>query len=276
MKKVIGSILIIMAWGVGFSQTAQTGINTVTPQQALHVSGTPSGSTAQNDGTTGRYVVTPTMRIEGLNQTNNTTAHPAAPAISTQPLYATSNGDLVVGGKVNKVVQTLPVSGAAADGVTISQNPAITAVYPTVYSTTVLKNIPFTLTRTSMVYISASVGISSIGTNTASPVGALSDSKARMTGIKLQFSAVAAGSGLTANVPFASSTDSYTSGSNSLLVPTGFFWYNVSKELKLTPGTYNLQIYGIGMSNGTGGTGTFYFNVGNSPIDNVNVIAIAL
>lgn len=270
----------IMAWGVAFSQgNVQTGINTITPQQALHVSGTPSSSTVQNDGTTGRYVVTPTMRIEGLNQTNNTTAHPASPAISTLPLYVTTDGDLVTGGKVNKVVETLPVAGAAADGVTLNQNPLISAVYPTVYSTsTILREIPFTLSRTSMVYISASVGIGSISSNTSgtNPLPALGDSKARMMGIKLQFSLAPAGSGITVNVPFASTTDSFTTSSGGSLVPSGFFWYNISKELRLPPGDYKLCIYGIATSSGTGGTGGFYYSVGSSPIDNVNVIAVAL
>lgn len=261
--------------GVGFCQTAQTGINTTTPQQTLHVSGTTS-STPVADGTIGKYLVTPTMRVEGLGKTNNPTPYSSLPAATTLtlPLYATTDGELVIGNnRINKILQTLPVTtptsgNGGVDNATAQIN-NISAVYPNVTSTaSPIKTQTFTLTQTSMVYISVSVGIGSIS-NTAW------DERARMNGIKLQFSAVGTGSGIPVNVPFASSTDSFTSKTGTQ-IPTGNFWYNVSKELKLPPGTYTLQIYGIGTATSSAGSGTFSYQVGHASNDSINIIAIAL
>lgn len=273
MKKLIGTIIGTVIWGAGFSQTAQTGINTTTPQQTLHVSGTTSAK-AVADGTTGKFLVTPTIRVEGLDKTNNPNPYSLLPAATTQtlPLYATSDGELVIGGnRVNKVLQTLPVSTPITGNGSIDALPGppgvnINTVYPNVTATVPLKTQAFTLTRTSMVYISTSVSIGNMPFDT--------DSRALMYGIKLQFSVAAAGSGIPTGIPFASSTDSHTTeeGSN---IPTGYYYFNVSKELKLTPGTYTLQVYGIGTASSSGAN-SFPYSIGLAGNDNINIIAIAL
>jgi len=261
MKKIILSTACLLIWLSGFSQTAQTGINTTTPQQILHISGTPSTSTAI--GTTGQFLVSPTVRVDGLNQTNNS-AHPASPAISTLPLYATLNGDMVIGKKVQIIAQTLP-GGTDPIPSFLKNSVSGTAVF-----TLQLYTINFTLLQPSLVYFNAAVSIGSIFQISAViPTPSLNDGKARMTGI--QFMLI--GAGIPSNY-LGSTTDSFTNltANSGQLTPTGFFYHSLGKEVKLPAGTYTFQIFGCALANNNG----FSLSFGESATDYVNIIAIAL
>jgi len=263
MKKLIISILYLIIWKSGFCQV-QTGINTITPQQVLQISGTPSGSTAV--GTTGTNLVTPTMRVEGLNQTNNT-AHPTAPTISVLPLYATTSGDLVVSKRYQEIVSTPP----GTDGiVTVPSTGVLVSTSTGAQTTAIIKTVSITLARPSIVYFNASVGINTIVNSTGA---ILEDNIARLMGIQFRFSLAAAGSGIATGIPFASNTDSYTSGPipvNNTNIPFGYFWYALSKEIKLPAGNYTFQILGV-----AAGSAGFRYTIG-SGFDSLNIFAIAL
>ncbi|MCZ4245933.1 hypothetical protein [Pedobacter punctiformis] len=259
-----------MIWYTGFGQNAQTGINTRNPQQALQV----SGATASTPITAlGKNLVSPTIMVDGLNRTNNPTAHPGT-VDSAQPLYVTEAGDLVTGNnKVKSFASTLP--GGDALSVGFGATGKVLQVLGTTVARTDLTTIPITLTRPSILYISSTV---SIGTVQVTNGTAILDGKARMTGIEFLFSTVASGSGIAQGTPFASSTDSYSSNSQPIIypnqdtgVPYGIFWYSLSKEIKLPAGNYTFKIVGCGASNGN--PFEMYFGLGN---DQVNIIAIAL
>lgn len=247
---------LLLVWINAF---CQTGINTLLPQQALHVSGIPSTTTAI--GTTGKNVVTPTIRLEGLNQTNNA-AHPASPTISTLPMYATANGDLVVGKRIKLIYQNLPGGDAI---------PSFPTTIVTTNLATTLKTITFTIDRTALVYINAMVSIANL--NPPSSTVAIVDGMARRMGIQLMFSQAPAASGVPINVTFAENLNSYTNGSTSTSpILNGFYLYNLGKAIKLTAGTYTLNVVGVAYADGN----PFQLNFGEASYDSLNVIAIAL
>jgi hypothetical protein len=260
MKKTIGLITSLMACFVSFSQTAQTGINTLLPQQELHIAGTPSTTTAI--GTTGKNVVTPTIRLEGLNQTNNT-AHPVSPAISTLPIYATTDGDLVIGTRTKVIMQTLP----GQDAITSTSSILVTGTTDVV---TILKTITFTIDRISLVYLNANVSI--LGVNPPSSSSPITDGRARRMGIQFIFTAAPATSGLPTAVAFAENSNSYTNGTSGANILNGVYYYNLGKAIKLTAGTYTLNISGIASANGN----SFQLGYGATATDAVNIVAIAL
>ena len=130
---------------------SQVGINTSDPQQALHVSGTPTPySTAPNVGTTTVKVIEPTVRIEGLNATNNP-AH-SIDANSLQRVYASKDGDLMLR-KGNSNYQIVNESGTIPRGSAGIGTGGDNSAIPTV----VLKNVNFTVDKESIVNISISV-----------------------------------------------------------------------------------------------------------------------
>ena len=266
--------MYLTTWEIAFCQTAQTGINTITPQQVLHISGTPSGSTAV--GTTGKFVVTPTMRVDGLNQTNNS-VHPAAPAISTQPLYATESGDLVAGNRVQVIQQGLAGTDLLPVQTLLAIPMGVAGAQRTIYTKV------FTLKQPSLVYFSAgfSFDFKNVGD------GIILDGASKMGGLKFSFLATAAGSGVptgagtyfaASQYPFSQKSANGTgafNGSSSgdrTSVPYGHFIFNLVKVLKLPVGTYTFNIIACG-SAGDGAPFSLYYGAGT---DNVNITAIAL
>lgn len=262
MKKIIGLIVSLMVCFTSFSQTTQTGINTLLPQQEFHIAGTPSTITAV--GVTGKNVVTPTIRLEALNQTNNT-AHPASPAISTLPIYATADGDLVLGTRTKVIMKTLP----GQDGIISTGNIAVSGTADVV---TTLKTITFTIDTPSLVYLNANVSIDNISPIGLAEVG-ISDGRARRIGIQFMFSDAPVTSGVPTTVAFAENSNSYTNGTSSAEnILSGFFYYNLGKAIKLTTGTYTLNVLGIASANGN----SFQLGYGGNATDIVSIVAIAL
>ncbi len=130
---------------------SQVGINTSDPQQALHVSGTPTPySTAPNVGTTTVKVIEPTIRIEGLNATNNP-AH-SSDVNSLQRVYASKDGDLMLR-KGNTNYQIVNDYGTIPRGSVGIATGGDNFAVPTV----VLKNVNFTIDKESIVNISVAV-----------------------------------------------------------------------------------------------------------------------
>jgi hypothetical protein len=261
MKSKISLIIFLFLSEAAF---CQTGINTTNPLQALHLAGTPSATTAV--GTTGKFVVSPTMRVEGLNQTNNAT-HPASPAISTLPLYATSLGELVVGNRYTIIQQTLPGADILATEALLNVTSGVAGVTSPapVYTKT------FTLNQPSMVYFAAAISF-----NFKSPAnGIIADYQAKMGGLQFSFSTAPGGSNVPTTGYFAANMSSFaqTSYSGAGTIPYGTFVFNLAKGIKLPAGTYTFNITVCG-SAGTGNPFRLFYGGGFN--DQVNITAISL
>lgn len=257
-----------MAFNGAFSQV-KSGVNTVSPQQVLHVTGAPSTTTTIGNGSAGRSLVTPTLRIDGLNQSNNTAHGSVTPTTSVLPLYATTSGDLVIAKRFMPIISSPP----GIDGIPLGSNGVLLNTPSGALTSVSLLTKSFTLTRPSVVYFNASVSIGSIqpsGTSLSTiPRPTLNDDIARKMGIEFWFTA-AGTSGIPTTSPFASSTDSYVTGPPSNDIPFGYFWYSLSKEIVLPAGTYNFRISAIAEA-----SSGFQCYVGGG-YDTLNIIAIAL
>lgn len=268
MKRTITISLCLLAFNGAFSQV-KSGVNTTSPQQTLHVTGSPSTTTTIGDGSVGRNLVTPTLRIDGLSQSNNTAHGSVIPTTSVLPLYATTSGDLVVGKRFMPIISSPP----GIDGLPLGSNGVLLNTPTGTLTSVSLLTKSFTLTRPSIVYFNASVSIGSIqpsGTSlSTTPKPSFSDDIAKKMGIEFWFTA-AGTSGIPTTSPFASSTDSYVTGLHSKDIPFGFYWYSLSKEMVLPAGNYTFQITATAEA-----SASFQCYVGGG-YDTLNIIAIAL
>jgi len=209
------------------AQNVKTGIGTTTPQQALEVAypaGTPSTSTAV--GTTGVNLVKPTIRVEGLNYSNNTAN--VNNASSLKRVYANQSGDLVL---VNSSLENVNIQqfGDAIPAKTITL-----LVAGTLASS--LKSQTFTLTQPSIVYFSASVGVT---LRTTLLSAALTDGGAKVYGAYFQFSSAPAGVSTTAT--FGNNKKTYTESATGV---SGDFVLNPRSNLVLPAGAYTVNLIG--------------------------------
>lgn len=250
-------LIILAALSVPFFSYAQgnikSGIGTANPQQALHIAGPTSAPVAV--GNTGVLLVKPTVRIDGLNSTNNTAHNASDGANSLKRVYASQNGDLVL---VNAAQESLS-NQQFGDG-TIS-NSSITSLLGAGIESPALKTQSFTLTEPSVVNITASLNVQ------LSAI--LTDGTAKLYGAYFRFSAVPAASGISTTANFGRNEKSYTN--TQATGTTGDFMITPRADLVLPAGTYTVNLYGYMQ----GGALTFTVNFANSTNGGENLIITA-
>ena len=134
---------------------SQIGINTYDPQQAIHISGKVTDfATAPAVGSTLVKIIEPTVRIEGLNSTNNP-AHDTNNINSLQRVHISHEGELVL--KQSKSFNVLVNEKSAfprvySDGVSTAANTA-NPISLGEQSVVKVKSYDFEVTEESMVYI---------------------------------------------------------------------------------------------------------------------------
>lgn len=240
----------------------QTGINTVstTPQQALHVNGT---SVSSQIGTSGVYLVKPTIRIEGLNNTNNAVASGSTSLV--QHVSATQDGDFILS---NDYVAPLVTTKLGTDEITTAVT--INATVANTLTTGVLKTYSFTLSQPSVVHFLASVSVSVYDGSGAT----ITDNMDRL--YRSYFNFTAAPTGVTISSPFGHNGYSYTN--NSTTGATGNMYLQPESYLVLPKGSYTVQLIGAVVTGAfVGGSvaplrGIF----GQAGSDMVSIIATAL
>ncbi len=249
----LATLLFIVLYNTFSAQTGNVGMGTNDPKQRLHIGGA-SSVVNNNIGTTGVKLVTPTVRIDGLNKTNNSTVFTNDD--TTNPLYVNSNG--ITGTlKAIQLIENTPIDGDA-----ITEQSAYFPATTTIAGyqpSPALRTINFTLTQRSMVYIVSS--ISARITNTSG--GILSDTyhKSIVARIRITSPSSLADYNLTDGVTYASGTSSSINTFN--LSPGG--------EIVLEPGSYTLVLDGltIGSTNNVG----HYVYFGGDSGDKLNVYA---
>jgi len=261
MKRIYIFLLFAIICTINlYGQTNLTGINTTAPQQQLHVAGTTSSTQI---GSTGVFLVKPTIRIDGLNNTNNSTLYTSSPS-QIQSVSVTQNGDLILSADypipvvatslgTDEITSLVTLNAPGTNG---GNNPSIEGA---------LKTYTFTLTRTSMVHFLASVSVSVYNTAGAT----LIDGTDRAYHAVFKFTAAPAGVAI--NVNFGQDGSSYVNSTN-LGGVSGNMYVQPESYMVLPPGNYTLQLTGRIFGNDYAFRAIF----GQGSADMVSIIATPL
>ncbi|WP_292009819.1 hypothetical protein [Chryseobacterium sp.] len=194
---------------------SQVGINTRDPQQALHISGTGTGTSQA------------TMRIEGLNSQNNPAHEDAS---SSKRVFSDSNGSFVIArnDQVNKSYLITPLPNTSVSGGTEQ----------------LVTTQSFILEYPSIVHIEARVGMSI--TDHISTEADLKDGQARLFGSYYKFSS--APSSVLSNTSFGQTIISHSTNTEEAQLD-GVFYIEPRKDLSLPKGSYTIALYGYSQDN---------------------------
>jgi len=230
---VLAAGLLVCSQNI-FSQQ-NVGIMTAEPMEKLHVSGK-SSVLDDNIGTTGVPLISPTVRIDGLNMTNNPTVFSTVD--TTAPLYVDSNGDT----SVKKGLETFGTyTQPGGDAITTSTTLNVTATETYQFTPTLL-TASFTLQQRSVVYISSTL---SADVQNASG-GTITDGKTRAIAALIAFTAAPAASGI--NTTSSYMGDGLTFANRPTDSMNGSFKLNPSSELVLPAGSYTVILRGAGIA----------------------------
>ncbi|MDV7696477.1 hypothetical protein N6B72_06040 [Chryseobacterium soli] len=235
MKKV----LIFGIFIFNISVFSQVGVSTTTPQKALHISGTTSSTTITG---TSVNIVRPTIRVDGLNNTNQSTTD------KLRPVSVSDKGDLVLSNALVKplvIIDPINTSNTEKDyilpAVTINQTSGSTT------TNAVIRSFNFTLTSPSLVKFST---VTSFQFLRASDGGVVTDGSNRAWGTRFRFSAAPAGISTAANAYFGESIRAYNNAVNTTDA-TGTFYTASDDTLSLPAGTYTLDVNLFAATNAT-------------------------
>ena len=257
IKIVLAAGLLIYSQNI-FSQQ-NVGIMTEKPLEKLHVSGT-SSILDDNIGTTGVPLIAPTIRIDGLNMTNNPTIFSTD---TTAPLYVDSNGDT----SVKKGLETFGTyTQPGGDAITTSTTLNVTAT-KTYQLTATLLTASFTLQQRSVVYISST--LSADIQNTTG--GTITDGKTRAIAALLSFTAAPATSGISTTSTYMS--DGLTFANRPSDSMNGSFKLNPSSELVLPAGSYTVVLKGAGIASNNSPGDNYTIIWGGGTGDKLNILA---
>lgn len=253
MKKITFLFILVLARMVIY---AQSGVNTTTPQQQLQVSGATSSTPI---GTAGIKLVNPTIRIDGLNNTNNTVAKNSSSVV--QPVDVTQDGDFILSPNLAiPLFSNLPGTDAI--------NPAVTVTTTdTLFKSLTLKTYTFTLNQTSMVHFLASVSASVFNTS-GTRAG---DGKNKICSSTFRFTSAPAGSGIALNTSFGTEMFDYYNTSTTIGT-TGNMYLQPEAYLVLPPGSYTVILLGQAL----GSSFTFSAVFGQGTDDMVSIVATPL
>ncbi|MGG5207712.1 hypothetical protein ACQWU4_02105 [Chryseobacterium sp. MIQD13] len=257
IKILSAGILLITSSSI-YAQLQNVGISTSNPQQKLHIGG--SSSVLATIGTTGLRLITPTIRIDGLNMANNPTVFSGAD--TTNALYVNNNGDT----SVKKGIETFGnYTAPGGDGITTSTVQTITG-NATYQSTGDLSSVTFTLQQRSQVFISSML-TAVLQTTTNNPI---TDGKTRSIVAIIIFTAAPASSGLPLNTTYVNDGSLYANRASGSI--TGYLKLSPSCEAVLPAGTYTVVLRGAGIASDDTGD-NYKITWGAGPGDKLNVLS---
>lgn len=237
----------------GSAQNVKSGIGTVDPQQTLHVAfpkdpGNPTGPTIPPStavpvgplvpaGTTNVQLVTPTIRVDGLNSANNTANQPAN-ANAVRRVYANQSGDLVLAN--SNLEQQIIAQDLTGDPIPVKEIVSLAGLGG--FERVELRSVKFTLKHPSVVYFSASFAALIRETNIITGPVTITDGEAKLYGAYFQFSA--APTGVSTTAAFGRNRKTYVNNPTSGIGVSGDFILNPRAKLVLPAGSYTVKLYG--------------------------------
>ncbi|MGG5207713.1 hypothetical protein ACQWU4_02110 [Chryseobacterium sp. MIQD13] len=254
-KKVICLLIIIV--NLNNLVKAQIGIGTAVPQKALHVTGTVSSTPVLD---TNVNLVTPTVRIDGLNNTNQSIT------AKLRPVSVTDKGDLVLShAQIIPIVMIDPINAANAEtdyiGSTILNQTSTTTT-----TNAVMRSFSFVLSSPSIVKFGA---VTSFQFRRASDGGVLIDGSNRIWGTRFRFSAAPSGVSTAVNAWFGESVHAYNNAVNNA-GGTGILYANSEDTLFLPEGNYTIDINLYLSTESTQPLARIIYGAGS---DTVNIVA---
>jgi len=217
---------------ITYAQT-QTGIGTAAPAQALHVTAGTTSPTTLKTTLSGDLIklVTPTVRIDGLNKTNNTVANSSSSLV--QAVSVTQNGDFILSPEFAVPLVAATLGTDMITTITLN-NPS-----GSLFASTTLKSYTFTLAQTSLVHILSSISVSALNSSD----NILTDNANRICGVEYTFSAAPAG--VSTNSYFGDDGYNYANGVNlGLNGVSGKMYVQPEAYMVLPKGTYTLLVWG--------------------------------
>ncbi len=214
---------------INIASTGNVGISNTAPKEKLHISGNTS-----------------TIRIDGLNTTNNTTNVTGDP----MPVYVDDNGTMVI--RPSLVQTYMPVDAYNfTTGNTISSSNG-GGVTTTLYTST------FTLTQQSLIYINYQFSAQLFRNGG----GAITDGKPRLFRGWVEVNG-------DANRPMAYDTGTYANRPDSNgTYANGFYYLSGSTYVQLPAGTHTVRLFGLGY----GGTFDYQILFGGTDYEHFQII----
>lgn len=254
------NLLLSVSFIFGITNTyAQVGIGLVSgsPQKALHISGP---STASPISGTAVQIVTPTIRIEGLNNANQVVND------KLRPVSVTDNGDVVLAPQlVIPLVMIDPINTLNSETDYIT-SPIVINQSSATSTDTVLRSFVFVLISPSLVKFGATT---SFQFYKASDGSVITDGANRIWGTKFRFSNAPAGVSTAANAFFGESLKGYINAVNSSSA-VGILYANSEETLALPAGSYTLDVISSINTNSTQIPARIINGNGN---DNISIVA---
>ena len=209
---------------------AQVGIATTLPQKALHISGsiskTPVAGTSVN-------IVNPTVRIDGLNNTNQGITD------RLRPVSVTDKGDVVLSHPmVIPLIMIDPINNSNSEKDYLPSATTINQTAATTTTNAMIRSFNFTLTSPSLVKFSA---VTSMQFSKASDGTPVTDGSNRTWGTRFRFSSAPAGISTAATSYFGESVRVYSKSVNDSKA-TGIFYTISDETLSLPEGTYTVEV----------------------------------
>lgn len=225
MRKIAYAFILL-----GSKVLAQVGIGDTNPQKGLHVSGTSSSSLISG---TSINLVKPTIRIDGLNNSNQSSSD------KIRPVSVTDQGDLVLAPALVKPLIMID-SFNPANSETDYLASSITTNQTTTTLTTniVLRSFSFVLESPSIVRIGAVTSFQFYRADNGNPI---TDQSNRQWGTKFRFSAAPAGISTASTSYFGESLKGYYNRVSNASATA--ILYSNSEDVQVLPaGNYTLEV----------------------------------